>query len=130
MLDMDIDGADAEDRTPETLLRNLTQLHLQTMPTASAQEQASGGWRAVASCTSVLAARLLHVVQRIAPDEAARIADWYAGPFGEGPDGGKCVAWLAEHVAAPAGADIETWIDEAHTRALTAATRTDTTREN
>jgi hypothetical protein len=133
MNDIDIDIDEAEGRSPEALLVDLAQLHLQTIASPSPQNPEAMGWRAVASCTSVLAARLLHVVQRTAPEEAARIADWYAGPFGEGPDGMDCMNWLAMQVAAPAGADIETWINEAHARAKQSAedtTKTGTAKED
>jgi hypothetical protein len=112
-----IDLDDDTDRTPKTLLVDLAHIHLRCIAPPLPKHPGAMGWQAMSSSLTVLAARLLHVVQEVAPEKAAEIADWYAGPFGDGPDGMESTEWFAEAVAGPAGADFEEWIQDARARA-------------
>ena len=118
---LDLDQDELIDTSPETLLVDLAHIHLRCIASPLPEHPGAMGWQAMSSGLSSLAARLLHVVQEVAPDKATEIADWYAGPFGEGPDGMECTDWFAEMVAGPAGADFAEWIADARTRAEQAA---------
>jgi hypothetical protein len=119
----DIDDNETEDRTPQTLLLDLAQNHIRAMSSPAPQHPATMGWQMLAASNMALAARLLHTLQRVAPAEAAEIADWYHGPFGDGPDPMDVMEWLDEQVAQPAGADIEAWITDGRCRAQEAKAR-------
>ena len=112
-----------EDTTPETLLVDLAQIHLRTIAPPSPKHPGAMGWQMMTASLSGLAARLLHTVQRVAPEEAAEISEWYHGPFGDGPDLMDVTEWMDVNVAQPAGADFEAWIADARHRAWQAATR-------
>jgi hypothetical protein len=110
-----------EDRTPETLLLDLAQNQIRSMSSPMPKNPGAMGWQCMAGSTMALAARLLHTVQQVAPEQAAEIADWYHGPFGDGPDLMDFTEWLDVTVAQPAGADIEAWIADGRRRAQESA---------
>ena len=63
------------DASPETLCVDLAQLHLRAVASPLPKQPAAMGWQMTAASLSALASRLLDVVQRTAPGEAARIAE-------------------------------------------------------
>ncbi|MEU6016904.1 hypothetical protein ABZ826_23500 [Streptomyces sp. NPDC047515] len=119
------------DATPETLRIDLAQLHVRSTASPLPKHPAAMGWQMTAGSLAALASRLLNVVQRTAPEEAARIAEWFAGPFGDGPDLEEHTDWIAEHVAGSWDVT-ETWVQEARQLAMQAqqATAQHETKEN
>ncbi|WP_228981393.1 hypothetical protein [Streptomyces sp. DH12] len=114
---------DDVDVTPQTLLTDLAQLHLRAIAPPTPRYPAAMGWQMQAAALAGLSTRLLHALLAAAPQAAAELAEWYAGPFGDGPDLIDGVEWLDDHVARPAGADIEAWILEGRRAAEKAAAR-------
>ena len=124
-IDMDSTETEVEDRTPETLLLDLAQNQLRAIAPPTPKHPGAFGWQMTAASNMALAARLLHALQRVAPAEAALIADWYHGPFGDGPDLMDFTDWLDTNVARPARADIEAWIADGRSRAQEAKAHTE-----
>ncbi|MFJ9799864.1 hypothetical protein [Streptomyces sp. NPDC101145] len=109
------------DTTPQTLLTTLAHLHLQAATTPLPADHAALGWQMHTAAVTGLAARLLHALTITDPQQAERITAWYEGPFGDGPNPAATIPWLDQHIARPAGADIEEWITDAQQRATHAA---------
>lgn len=109
--------------TPQTLLTTLTHLHLQAATTPLPTNHAALGWQMHTAAVTSLAARLLHALATADPQQAAVVAAWYAGPFGDGPNPAGHLPWIDQHIARPAGADIDEWITDAQQRATHAAHR-------
>ncbi|MFF3547117.1 hypothetical protein ACFYXD_35430 [Streptomyces platensis] len=107
------------DATPETLRTDLAQLYVRTTATPTPRHPAALGWQMTAATLSALSSRLLEVVERTAPAEAAQIAEWFAGPFGDGPDLEEHTYWVGERVAGDLGV-FHKWLDEAREMALQA----------
>lgn len=119
------------DTSPATLRTDLAQLHLRTAASPLPKQPAAMGWQMTAGSLAALASRLLDVVQTTAPDKAAEIAEWYSGPFGDGPDLEEHHDWITAHVAGSWDVT-EAWIQEARqlaAQAQQATARTDT-KEN
>ncbi|WP_328903284.1 hypothetical protein OHR86_28185 [Streptomyces sp. NBC_00441] len=110
---------DDVDTSPETLSIDLAQLHLRAIASPLPKQPAVMGWQMTAGSLTALASRLLDVVQHTAPQEAARIADWFAGPFGDGPDLEEHHDWIADRVAGSWGV-AEEWIQDARRLAVEA----------
>ncbi|MFD7980261.1 hypothetical protein [Streptomyces sp. NPDC059071] len=110
--------------TPAELLIDLAQLHCRTVAPPLPRHPAAAGWQMQTSALAGLAARLLHALAAVAPEQAADLAAWYDGPLGEGPDPMDVTDWIVDHVARPAGADFSTWTTEARELAARAATHT------
>lgn len=108
---------DTGDTSPETLLIDLAHIHLRTMSPPMPKHPGAMGWQMMTASMSALAARLLHTVQQVAPGQAAEIAEWFHGPFGDGPDLIDAFEWFDVNVARPAGADYGAWIRDARQRA-------------
>lgn len=105
--------AEAEaDMSPATLSIDLAQLHLRSIASPLPKHPGVMGWQMTAASLSALASRLLDVVQRTAPDEAAQIAEWYAGPFGDGPDLEEHHDWVTDNISGSWDLT-EEWIQEA-----------------
>ena len=112
--------------TPGELLVDLAQLHCRTVAPPLPKHPVALGWQMQAGALAGLAARLLHALNAVAPDQAADLAAWYDGPLGEGPDPMDVTDWLVDHVARPTGADFNAWTTEARELAAHAATHTPT----
>ncbi|KAF0651344.1 hypothetical protein [Streptomyces fradiae] len=111
------------DTTPQSLLTDLARLHLRATASPLPADPAVMGWQMQTAAVTGLATRLLHALAAVDPQQAADITTWYEGPFGEGPDLTDGVDWLDQHIARPAGADINQWIDDARQQATQAAAR-------
>ncbi|MFE7780333.1 hypothetical protein [Streptomyces nigrescens] len=107
------------DVTPETLRTDLAQMYLRATATPTPKHPAALGWQMTAASLAALSSRLLDVVQRTAPEDAAEIAEWFAGPFGDGPNLEEHTYWVGEHVAGDLGV-FHKWLDEAREMALQA----------
>jgi len=118
------------DASPETLSTDLAQLHLRTMASPLPKQPAAMGWQMTAASLSALASRLLDVVQRTAPEEAAQIAEWFSGPFGDGPDLEEHHDWVTDNISGSWDLT-EAWIQEARQLAVEARQATEAqTKEN
>ena len=118
------------DASPETLCVDLAQLHLRAVASPLPKQPAAMGWQMTAASLSALASRLLDVVQRTAPGEAARIAEWFSGPFGDGPDLEEHHDWVTDNVSGSWDLT-EKWIQEARHLAVQAQQATAAqTKEN
>lgn len=112
------------DATPATLRIDLAQMHLRTIASPLPRHPGAMGWQMTAGSLAALAIRLLDVVQRTSPQDAEEIAEWYAGPFGDGPDLEEHMDWIARRVAGSWGVT-ETWLHEAMQLAKEAQQATD-----
>ncbi|MET9055255.1 hypothetical protein ABZW50_29320 [Streptomyces bacillaris] len=112
------------DTSPKTLSIHLAQLHLRTTASPLPKQPATMGWQMTAGSLSALASRLLDVVQRTAPDEAAQIAEWFSGPFGDGPDLEEHHDWVTNNISGSWGLT-EQWIQEARQLAVKAQQATE-----
>ncbi|MGO1025628.1 hypothetical protein ACTOXX_34195 [Streptomyces rubiginosohelvolus] len=117
------DDTDAN-TSPETLSIDLAQLHLRTTASPLPKQPAAMGWQMTAGSLSALASRLLDVVQRTAPDEAAQIAEWFSGPFGDGPDLEEHHDWVTDNISGSWDLT-EQWIQEAGQLAIKAQQATE-----
>ncbi|MFG2676988.1 hypothetical protein [Streptomyces sp. NPDC048445] len=132
MTDATAEAADTDvDASPGTLRTDLAQLHLRASVSPLPKHPAAMGWQMTAGSLAALASRLLDVVQSTAPDKAAEIAAWFAGPFGDGPDLEEHHDWVTDHVAGSWDVT-EAWIQEARQLAVQAqqATAHHETKEN
>lgn len=118
---LDLDQDELIDTSPDTLLLDLAQNQVRALSSPMPKNPGAMGWQCMSASTMALAARLLHTLQQVAPEKAAEIADWYAGPFGDGPDLMDFTEWLDVNVARPSGADIEAWIADGRRRAVESA---------
>ncbi|MFJ8677292.1 hypothetical protein [Streptomyces sp. NPDC093589] len=114
-----IDTDDEVDATPETLRTDLAQLYLRATASPTPRHPAAFGWQMTAGSLAALASRLLDVVQRTAPEDAAEVAEWFAGPFGDGPDLEDHTDWVGKAIAGDVGV-LQAWIDEARQLAVEA----------
>jgi len=112
------------DTTPATLSIDLAQLHLRTTASPLPKQSAAMGWQMTAASLSALASRLLDVVQRTAPEEAAQIAEWFSGPFGDGPDLEEHHDWVTDNISGSWDLT-EAWIQEARQLAVQAQQATE-----
>lgn len=112
------------DTTPEILRIDLAQLYLRATASPTPRDPAALGWQMTAGSLAALASRLLDVVQRTAPRDAAEIADWFAGPFDDGPDLEEHTDWVGLRVAGDWGV-FQVWLDEARDLAVQAKEATD-----
>jgi diadenosine tetraphosphatase ApaH/serine/threonine PP2A family protein phosphatase len=109
--------------TPVQLLTDLGELHTRTCVSPLPKHPAAMGWQATAGSMAAGFARALHALNEVAPDKAAEVADWFDGPFGEGPDPKKHTNWLERHVVSgPAG--LEQWVEEGRRAAAAAQAST------
>lgn len=112
------------DTTLETLRIDLAQLYLRATASPTPRDPAALGWQMETGSLAALASRLLDVVQRTAPRDAAEIADWFAGPFDDGPDLEEHTDWVGQRVAGDWGV-FQVWLDEARDLAVQAKEATD-----
>ncbi|MFF9787122.1 hypothetical protein [Streptomyces nigrescens] len=127
MTDTTIDSQDVDeevDATPETLRTDLAQMYLRATASPTPKHPAAFGWQMTAGSLAALSSRLLDVVHRTAPEAAAEIAEWFAGPFGDGPDLEEHAYWVGQRVAGDRGV-LQSWIDEARQLAVEAKAATD-----
>ncbi|CAM5503519.1 MULTISPECIES: MazG-like family protein [Streptomyces] len=116
------DTDNTETQTPEQLLVELAELHMRTHASPLPKHPAAMGWQATTGSMAAGFARALHALMETNPAKAAEIAEWFDGPFGEGPDSLQHTDWTERHVAKSAKV-LEQWsLDarEAATRALEA----------
>lgn len=127
---IDVTDESSADTSPATLSIDLAQLHLRTTASPLPKQPAAMGWQMTAGSLSALASRLLDVVQRTAPGEAARIAEWFSGPFGDGPDLEEHHDWVTDNISGSWDLT-EKWIQEARQLAIKAKQATEAqTKEN
>jgi len=110
-------------QTPEQLLTELAQLHIRTIVPPSPKQPAAFGWQAIAGCQAAGFARALHALMEVAPERAAEIAEWFQGPFEEGPDPEEHTDWIARAVAKNVDV-LDEWIAEARELAVQSAQAT------
>ncbi|MET7933457.1 hypothetical protein [Streptomyces sp. NPDC005322] len=87
------DTDNTETRAPQQLLVDLAELHMRTHASPLPKHQATTGSMAAGF------ARALHALMEVDPAEAAAIAEWFDGPFGEGPDSMEHTGWTGRHIA-------------------------------
>ncbi|MFD7922466.1 hypothetical protein ACFV3R_24980 [Streptomyces sp. NPDC059740] len=102
--------------TAETLLANLGETYVASISSPSPRHPAAMGWRAHTSTMAAGFTRALHSLHQIAPDQAADIATWFAGPLDDGPDPEEHMDWVAEHIAAHPDT-FQKWLAEGRTAA-------------
>ncbi|MFD0509401.1 hypothetical protein ACFQ0G_53845 [Streptomyces chiangmaiensis] len=59
---------------------------------------AAMGWQASSGSMAAGFARALHALHELSPQKAAEIAEWFQGPFDDGPDPEEHTDWLERHV--------------------------------
>jgi hypothetical protein len=97
--------------TAEQLLVDLGELHTRTCVSPLPRHPAAMGWQATAGSMAAGFARALYALNQLAPEKAAEIAEWFQGPFEEGPDPEEHTDWLERHVAL--GPELlEQWVDD------------------
>lgn len=116
------------DATPETLRTDLAQMYLRATATPTPKHPAALGWQMTTASMAALSSRLLDVVQRTAPEDAEEIAEWFAGPFGDGPNLEEHTYWVGERVAGDLGVFRE-WAREARQLAEQAKVATEALTE-
>lgn len=118
----DVDDQD-DDETPPTpaeLLASLGQRYVRYMAEPSPADPVVAGWQYQAAALAALAARALHALNEQDPTKAGRIAAWFHGPLGYGPNPAGHEQWLERFVAR----DPETfqqWVDEGRQAAAASA---------
>ncbi|WP_435245159.1 hypothetical protein [Streptomyces tendae] len=117
-----IHDPDDEEAPPsvQLTLEALAELYLRTIALPLPRNPVAFGWQATAGALAALSARLLHFVHATDPAAAARIADFYHGPQGDGPHPLAVTRWLERTVAQAAGADFDQWTAQAKEQALQA----------
>lgn len=114
-----------ETRTPaEQLLVDLAELHMRTHASPLPKHPAAMGWQATAGGMSALAARALHALMEADPRKAASLAEWFDGPFGEGPDSLEHTDWTERHIAKSPEV-LEQWSRDARYQAALAVEATE-----
>ncbi|MFF8422865.1 hypothetical protein [Streptomyces sp. NPDC015680] len=113
-----------EVQTPEQLLVELSELHMRTHASPLPKRPAAMGWQMTTGSVAAGFARTLHALQEVAPGKAAEIAEWYQGPFGDGPDPEEHADWTAQHVAKSWDV-MEQWAQEARKLAVQAKEATE-----
>ncbi|WP_448333550.1 hypothetical protein [Streptomyces sp. DSM 41534] len=93
------DTNDTETRAPQQLLVDLAELHMRTHASPLPKHPAALGWQATAGSMAAGFTRALHALMESAPGKAAEIAEWFDGPFGEGPDSMEHTDWTGRHIA-------------------------------
>ncbi|MFG2532776.1 hypothetical protein [Streptomyces sp. NPDC048516] len=107
------------------LVTDLAQMHLRSIASPLPQHPAAFGWQATAGGVAALAARLLDSLAQVDPAQADAIAGWYGDLVDHGSAQMGVYSWIKHSVAAPAGADIEQWMDEAQDLAVQAKAATE-----
>jgi hypothetical protein len=105
------------DTTPQTLLVDLGELHTRTHVSPLPTHPGAFGWQMTAGAMAALAARLLHNLHQVAPEQAQQIAYWFDGPFGEGPDAEEHTDWL-ERTVAGSSEVMAQWVEEGRESAV------------
>ncbi|MFF8423156.1 hypothetical protein [Streptomyces sp. NPDC015680] len=120
-----IDTTEAEEvQTPEQLLVELSELHMRTLVSPLPKYPATMGWQMTTGAVAAGFARALHALREVAPEKAAEIADWYQGPFGDGPAPDEHTDWTAQTVAKSWDV-MEQWAQEARKLAVQAKEATE-----
>lgn len=88
-----------ETQTPEQLLVDLAELHMRTHASPLPKHPAAFGWQATTGSMAAGFARALHALMQVDPGKATAIAEWFDGPFGEGPDSMEHTDWTGRHIA-------------------------------
>lgn len=101
--------------TPAELLERLGETYVGGVAAPTPADGLALGYKMLASTLAAGFARAVHVLNEVAPDEAARLADWYNGPFDEGPVPGEVRAWFLKHVAGGDPSTLEKWEQMART---------------
>lgn len=114
----------AATRAVRRLLLDLGEAHTRTCVSPLPKHPAAMGWQATAGSMAAGFARALHALNEVAPLEAAQIAEWFRGPFEEGPDPEEHTDWLEQHVAQ--GPELlEQWVEDGRRMAREAKTNTE-----
>ncbi|WP_331756312.1 hypothetical protein OHA04_45420 (plasmid) [Streptomyces sp. NBC_01590] len=120
-----IDTTEVEEvQTPEQLLVDLSELHMRTHVSPLPKHPAAMGWQMTTGAVAAGFARALYALQEVDPEKAAEIAEWYQGPFGDGPDSEEHTDWTAQHVA-KSWVVMEQWVQEAKRLAVQAKEATE-----
>jgi len=105
--------------TPDELLAILGQKYLRAMSEPTPAHPVVAGWQHQAAALGALAARALHALNEQDPTAAARIAAWFHGPLGYGPNPAGHEQWLERFIAGP---DMyQQWVDEGRQGAAASA---------
>lgn len=88
-----------ETRGPQQLLVELAERHMRTHASPLPKHPAALGWQATAGSMAAGFARALHALMETNPGKATEIAEWFDGPFGEGPDSLEHTDWTERHIA-------------------------------
>ncbi|MFJ2752732.1 hypothetical protein [Streptomyces sp. NPDC087297] len=99
--------------TVPEVLEELARLHLRTVALPLPRNPATFGWQVLAGGLAAFAARLLHHVNAMDAERGAAFAQFYRGPFGDGPHPLAVGRWMERAIAEPVGADMEQWAAEA-----------------
>lgn len=108
----------------QQLLVELAELHMRTHASPLPKHPAALGWQATAGSMAAGFARALHALMETDPGKAAEIAEWFDGPFGEGPDALEHTDWTEQHIAKSPKV-LEQWSLEARYQAARALEATE-----
>lgn len=105
--------------TPAKLLVSLGQKYTRYMAEPSPADPVIAGWQRQAAALAALAARAVHALNEQDPTAASRLADWWHGPLGNGPDPARHERWLKRFIAGPK--TYRQWVNEGRQAAAAAA---------
>lgn len=114
----------AEAREPGTIdhaLQGFAEVALRATASPLPRDPAAFGWQIIASRLAATAARLMVELNQVAPEQAARVAAWDAGPLGDGLGPMESTGWVIKNVLIPAGVDVDQALAEARAGAESAA---------
>jgi hypothetical protein len=117
--------ADDNTTSAKKLLTDLGELHTRTCVSPLPKHPAAMGWQVTAGSMAAGFARALHALNEVAPEKAGQIAEWFEGPFEEGPDPEEHTDWLERHVASSPEA-LQKWVDDGRQMAQEAKANTET----
>lgn len=95
--------------TPAELLKRLGETHVGSMAAPTPDDGLALGYKMLATALAAGFARTLHALNEVAPEKAAELADWYDGPFGDGPNPCEVREWILRHVADSDPQVLERW---------------------
>ncbi|MFB7592386.1 hypothetical protein [Streptomyces sp. NPDC056169] len=107
------------DMSSETLLTDLAQIHTRTVASPLPRDPGLLGWQMTAGALAAGFSVALHELAQLAPEQAERVAAWYHGPFGDGPNAMAYSAWAEKHVAG-SPEKFQEWVADARERATRA----------
>jgi len=115
----DEDG-DETPPSPDELLAILGQKYTRAMAEPTPANPVVFLWQMQAAALGALAARAMHALNDQDPTTAARIAAWYHGPLGNGPNPAGHLQWL-ERFIARSPESFQQWQDEGQQAAAASA---------